>query len=515
MNIAVKSTRIAYSLQQSAVIDWTRDGWGSALVRARAGTGKTFLLMACIPHMRGSIGVAAFNNKIAREIKSKIDDKGYNADVKTFHSYGFSAWRRVANGVKIEGKGSKNAGYYKFDRIVKVLDVPEIFQAFAKRAMSYAKQSGIGIFTEFDDRDAWMNIVDHHQLGDLFQGEEDDDYDLFIDQGIEWAEACLRESNNLSMDVIDFDDMLYMPLLKNARFWQYDWLLVDEAQDTNPVRREMARRLLRRGGRAIFVGDDRQAIYGFTGADNDALDIIKKVFRTQEFPLTVTFRCAKAVVEQAKELVPDYEAAPQNIEGEVVSINEAEFDYSVLQAGDAVICRNTKPLVTTAFSLIRSGIPCHVEGREIGAGLIALACRWKSIKSLAKLSERLQTYLERETEKLRKQEREVAIGILEDKVQTLQALIGFVGIDKDISDLKARIEEMFADTPEGFPPNRVTLLTAHRSKGLEYDNVYLLGVNKYMPSPFAKKPWQRQQEDNLIYVAITRAIKKLTFINVA
>jgi DNA helicase-2/ATP-dependent DNA helicase PcrA len=229
----------------------------------------------------------------------------------------------------------------------------------------------------------------------------------------------------------------------------------------------------------------------------------------------VTFRCAKAVVEQAKELVPDYEAAPQNIEGEVVSINEAEFDYSVLQAGDAVICRNTKPLVTTAFSLIRSGIPCHVEGREIGAGLIALACRWKSIKSLAKLSERLQTYLERETEKLRKQEREVAIGILEDKVQTLQALIGFVGIDKDISDLKARIEEMFADTPEGFPPNRVTLLTAHRSKGLEYDNVYLLGVNKYMPSPFAKKPWQRQQEDNLIYVAITRAIKKLTFINVA
>lgn len=516
MNAPLKNAtaKIAYSVQQSAVIDWTIRGWGSALVRARAGTGKTFLLLACLPHMRGNIGIAAFNNKIAKEISVKVAERGLNADVKTFHAYGFGAWRKVAPNVKIEGKGSKNAGYLKIDRIFQEVQVPEELRTFVRRAMSYAKQKGVGIFTPFNDLQAWHTIVNHFDLGDLFQGEDDNGYDAFIQDGIEFAIACLLKSNSLSNEVIDFDDMLYMPLLQNVRFWQYDWLLVDEAQDTNPVRREMAKRLLKRGGRAIFVGDDRQAIYGFTGADNDSLDIIKETFKTQEFPLTVTYRCAKAVVAEAKRLVPDYEAAEQNGAGVVERIEEAKFDYAVLQPNDAIICRNTRPLVTTAFQLIRAGIACHVEGREIGAGLLALATRWKSIKSLGKLLERLQTYFEVECEKLRKQERESAIGVLEDKVETLKALIGYVGIDKTTTELREHIEGLFADTPEGCQPNRVILLTAHRSKGLEYKNVYLWGANKYMPSSYARQQWQLQQEENLEYVAITRAMEKLTYVEV-
>lgn len=517
MNAPMKNTvaKLAYSLQQSAVIDWTIRGWGSALVRARAGTGKTFLLLACLPHMRGNIGIAAFNNKIAKEIAHKVADKGLRADVKTFHAYGFGAWRRVAPDVKIEGKGPKNAGYYKMDRVFEIVEVPDHLRVFVRRAVSYAKQKGIGIFTPFEHTPAWQTIVDHFDLGDLFEGEDEREYRAFIQGGIEFAIRCLKESNSLSKHVIDFDDMLYVPLLNNVRFWQYDWLLVDEAQDTNPVRREMAKRLLKRGGRAIFVGDDRQAIYGFTGADNDSLDIIKQDFNTQEFPLTVTYRCSKAVVAEAKRLVPDYEAAEQNGDGEVESVKEAEFDFTVLQPNDAIICRNTRPLVTTAFQLIRAGISCHVEGREIGAGLLALATRWKSLKSLAKLSERLTLYFERECEKLRKQERESAIGPLEDKVDTLQALIKFVGVDKTTDDLREHIEQLFADTPEGCQPNRVILLTAHRSKGLEYETVYLWGANKYMPSGYARQQWQLQQEENLEYVAITRAMKKLVYVEVA
>jgi DNA helicase II / ATP-dependent DNA helicase PcrA len=516
MNVALKTpaAKLAYSVQQSAVIDWTIRGWGSALVRARAGTGKTFLLMACLPHMRGTIGIAAFNNKIAKEIAHKVTEKGLSAEVKTFHAFGFSAWRKVARNVKIEGKGSKNAGYMKFDRVMQEVQLPEEFKEFARKAVSYAKQAGIGIFNQIGENQAWNTIVNHYDLGDCFQGEDERDYAGFIRDGIEWAKRCLEVSNSLSMEVIDFDDMLYMPLLRNVRFWQYDWLLVDEAQDTNPVRREMARRLLKRGGRAIFVGDDRQAIYGFTGADNNSLDIIKETFKTKEFPLTVTYRCAKSVVSQAKVLVPDYEAAEHNPMGAVEVIAESKFDASILLPTDAIICRNTAPLVKTAFKLIRAGIACHVEGREIGAGLLALAGKWKSVKNLNKLAERLTEYQARETAKLQKQDRESAIAVLEDKVETLQALIQFVGIDKTKEDLKAHIEEMFADTLEGQKPNRVTLLTAHRSKGLEYPRVFLWGVNKYMPSPYAKQAWQQQQEENLEYVAITRAMETLIYVEV-
>lgn len=516
MNAPLKNVtaKLAYSEQQSAVIDWTIRGYGSALVRARAGTGKTFLLLACLPHMRGSIGVGAFNNKIAKEIAHKVNDRGLNADVKTFHAYGFGAWRKVAPNVKIEGRGSKNAGYFKIDRVLQDSPVEEHLIPFVKKAVSYAKQRGIGIFCSIDEVQEWEAIVDHFDLGDLFEG-EDREYDAFIKDGIEAAIRCLKVGNSIGKDIVDFDDMLYLPLLGNVRFWQYDWLLIDEAQDTNPVRREMAKRLLKRGGRAIFVGDDRQAIYGFTGADNDALDIIKKEFRTQEFPLTVTYRCAKAVVNEAQRLVPDYLAADQNAQGEVNTIKEHELDFAGLLPTDAIICRNTKPLVTTAFALIRAGIACHVEGRDIGAGILTLASRWKSVKNLNKLSERLATYLEVETAKLIKKDKESAIGPLEDKVETLQALIKFVGIDKTVDDLRERIESMFADTPEGCEANRVTLLTAHRSKGLEYKRVFLWGANKFMPSSYAKREWQIAQEENLEYVAITRAIETLTFVEVA
>ena len=55
----------------------------------------------------------------------------------------------------------------------------------------------------------------------------------------------------------------------------------------------------------------------------------------------------------------------------------------------------------------------------------------------------------------------------------------------------------------------LVLSTVHRSKGREWTRVYALGRSKYMPSPYAKKPWQIEQESNLEYVLITRAMSEL------
>jgi superfamily I DNA/RNA helicase len=88
--------------------------------------------------------------------------------------------------------------------------------------------------------------------------------------------------------------------------------MVDEAQDLSPLRQMFAYAMAGPRGRLVFVGDDRQAIYGFSGADTDSLTKIEQHLQAKRLYLTSTFRCGKAIVAKAKELVPDYEAAESN-----------------------------------------------------------------------------------------------------------------------------------------------------------------------------------------------------------
>jgi superfamily I DNA/RNA helicase len=72
---------------------------------------------------------------------------------------------------------------------------------------------------------------------------------------------------------------------------------------------------------------------------------------------------------------------------------------------------------------------------------------------------------------------------------------------------------MFGNTKDGEVPQVLTLATIHKSKGREFQRTYLLDMAKYCPSPYAKKDWQMIQETNLEYVAITRAMHELIFVN--
>ncbi|MFK5282982.1 hypothetical protein ACI3PL_25780, partial [Lacticaseibacillus paracasei] len=84
------------------------------------------------------------------------------------------------------------------------------------------------------------------------------------------------------------------------------------------------------------------------------------------------------------------------IEGVVRAIKFANLDKEELGKEDAILCRNTAPLITTAYALISKGIACRVEGREIGTGLLKLARRWK-IATLDALIKKLDDYEARQT----------------------------------------------------------------------------------------------------------------------
>lgn len=471
------------SPQQATVFDWVVNGEGSALVEAVAGSGKTTTLVAALELMSGRIAFGAYNKKIAEEIKARAPKRD-GVYIGTMHSFGFKAWARATSNLQVEDK--KVVKIYREQGFDPEIEAPVV------QLVSLAKQRALGVVSP-KSVESFVSIIDHHNVETLDRDDE------VITRAIE----VLDLSTKLDAQVIDFDDMIYAPLLHKARVYEHDWVLIDEAQDTNAARRALALRMLRRGGRLVAVGDRHQAIYGFTGADANALDLIASSVNATRLPLTVTYRCPKTVVAYAQKWVSHIQAHESAPDGEVLEGAQApKPEDSVV--GDAILCRFNRPIIELAFDLISKGKPAKVEGRDIGEGLKTLARRWK-VRSLDMLVKRLEAYRERETAKLRAKEKESQAATVEDKVDCLLLLVTrTIAKDGGLPDLLAEIDEIFADS--GDATNRIILSSIHKSKGREWSRVFWLQTG---PSSWARKDWEIEQERNLCYVAATRAKKTL------
>ncbi len=512
------------SAEQLAILNFVDGGEGNILVAARAGTGKSFIIRKAIPLMRPATGygratvaICAFNTKIAKFMAIKVvEDGNDNSDAGTFHSFGCRALRCAFPKAMLEGRGAKRAGYKKFDRIADELQIPPYLHGFVKKAMSLAMQRGFGILFPLNDRDQWFDLVAHYDLENEI-GEDNvacqlKGREVLTKMGLQFAAKAIKRGIEIVHEVYSFDDMLYIPLVLNLPLRQYDWVCVDEAQDSNALRRLMAVRMTKEGGRRMWVGDKFQSINGFAGADNDSLDIILEKDRCKVLSLTRTYRCGKQIVAKVKSIVKDYEAADSNPDGEVLTIDEATFATLNLTPDDAIICRNTKPLVKVAYSLLKRGMACHIEGKDIAGKLLDLVNRYK-VKTVPALKDKLVAYRDREVTKLMDAKKEMEAEALADQIETVFAIIE--GLDKgaDVEALRQRINGMFEDT-DGNKAETVTLMTAHKSKGLEFRRVFGFGNNRYFPSKYAKQDWQVEQELNLLVVLWTRAIETYVDVNV-
>jgi DNA helicase II / ATP-dependent DNA helicase PcrA len=488
------TTTITPSPQQAAFFTWVAEGSGSCVLEAVAGAGKTTTLIGALALMRGDVFFGAYNKAIAEEIKGRVAtiDAEAKIDVSTMHAAGFRFWRRVAQGVRIDGNKCRNLfrSHYETDEAH-----PELrkFESVVLALVSLGKQRGLGALVRAD-AEQWRALVDHHDLE-----APDDDFNRVVHM----AHTVLQLSTEQDSEVIDFDDMIYAPLFHKARVWQHDWVLIDEAQDTNATRRALALRMLKPGGRLIAVGDPHQAIYGFTGADSDALDLIARETQAVRLPLTITYRCPKAVVTYAQQWVQHITAADSAPAGSVRQGSIAKDLVASARPGDAVLCRFTAPLLTNVYAFIAKGIPAKVEGREIGAGLKALATRWKAT-TLAQLTTYLDAYCEREVAKLLEKEKTGKATALEDKVNCLRVIIERTRARDPKAapaDVLTEIDSIFGDDVKGV----VRFSTIHKSKGREWPRVVWLDVGPAR----VRKEWELAQEANLCYVAATRAKDEL------
>ncbi|WP_315740041.1 MULTISPECIES: ATP-dependent helicase [unclassified Bradyrhizobium] len=497
------------SPQQAAFQDEAWNGTSSIVLIAVAGAGKSTTIVHTVSRMRGSSVILAFGRKIAAELKDKLQKLGIDwkkAEASTCHAIALRNLRkdRRFSGVRIDEEkvGRITAGWIDTNRIDASL-APHV--GVVVQLVGLAKQSGIGIpgCGDIEDTSVWEDLAEHFDLFDeeALEKKADDLIDLAIE--------VLNESNS-NPQVIDFNDMIYLALLYRVKMWQYDTVIIDEAQDTNTVRRLLARALMKPNtGRLFAVGDPHQAIFGFTGADNDSLDIIKQEFGAKEMPLTVTYRCPKTVVKFAQTWVNHIQAHPSAPEGRISleSFEQMIQQRDRLNGDSAILCRNTRPLVNAAFALIREKVPCRIEGRDIGEQLKKLATRWKSINTIPELEDKLEDWLEKEKERWLPKKKMSKVQEAEDKFETLKVIMDACREDKhdSISAVVAYIDNIFADNVEGI----LTLATIHRSKGREWKRVYWLDRFGTCPSKYASMPWEKEQEINLQYVAATRAMDEL------
>lgn len=200
------------------------------------------------------------------------------------------------------------------------------------------------------------------------------------------------------------------------------------------------------------------------------------------------------------------ESHPSAPEGEVKRLDI--YRPSDFPASACILCRNTAPLVGFAYSLLKRDVSCRILGRDIGANLISLIKKLRPI-NLEDFDQKLAVWLEREVNKALAEDRSPER--LYDQAECLRFFVESLDEDsRTVESLVAKIELMFTDQPES---TRLTLSTVHKAKGLEFHTVFILDMGKYMPSRWAQQEWAKVQEQNIIYVAVTRAKHTLIYIN--
>lgn len=483
------------STYQQAILRAIDDCDQSLMIEARAGSGKTSTLMMLYKHptvAAASSIFLAFNKSIATELQAR----GIT-NAATFHSVGFKAI-----GKALYGRNRGKRMVVDANKVSAILDriAPNERDVHSpvQRLVSLCKNAALMPRNLTDD--TLYDFVDHFDIEWSDKYRADFVFDL--------VREALTENNRDTLR-IDFDDMLYFVVVFDAKVQQYDFVMTDEAQDTNAIQRLILRRMMHTKSRLIAVGDPAQAIYGFRGASHDAMDLIRDDFKCITLPLSVSYRCPVSVIKEAQRFVPDIlwrDNAPDGTVATLTTWKRTDFLPT-----DLLVCRNTAPLVQTAYKMIASRIPCKIMGREIGRGLTSLIKKVsKSGDTLETFSERLDAYKEKEVSIALAKKREQKAQNIADKCDAIIALIGSMtadDIDGGIPRLIAIIDGMFADQKNGC----TTLATVHKAKGLEAPRVFILDP-QLMPSKYARQAWQIQQERNLQYVAITRALDTLYFV---
>ena len=478
---------------QQAIFDWIVNGTGHGVVEAVAGSGKTTTIVQALKltPKDASVAFVAFNKHIATELQLRSPS---HVRVSTLHALGLNEIRRNFGHINIDSdKLSKYFDEYWCVRRKQVSNPVRIKnrikRSLARKVISLSK----AILLDVSNPKAIEEAMDRY--GIEYNSESEDVLRKIPD---------IMEQSKMDVNIVDFDDMIWFPATLNIELTKYDYLFVDEAQDLNKSQTQFLLKSIKPEGRIIAVGDRSQSLYGFRGADTDAIPSMIETLKATVLPLSISYRCPVSHVELAKQYVQEIEARPGAPQGEVAYITEEQFE-SMPADGDMILCRTNAPLISPAFKMIRSGKRACVRGRDIGASLIAMIDRFDT-ESINSFGANLNEYFHREYERMVDRGKELQAEMLKDQVETIELVMSECTSDA-VSELRNKFSMLFSDEREA-----VTFSSIHRAKGLEAERVFILRP-ELMPHPKAKKEWEAVQESNCIYVAYTRSKQSLFIVS--
>jgi superfamily I DNA/RNA helicase len=477
------------------------DADGNLEVIARAGTGKTTTIIEGVRRApEQDVLVCAFSKIIADELTTRIAGRK-GAVAKTLHSVGFSCIRAFRDRLRLNavqnelprdlGLALRACGKNAPDEIVRVVaKLMTKGREIAPHATKLGDLSAIAIAFDCEPDEAWENAG----------------------YGMKFVETKALEAMEFAADVksgdlIDFSDMIFLPVRNGWLTKQYDLVVVDEAQDMTNAQLEVALGVLRKGGRVCIVGDDRQAIFGFRGADSGSLARLASELDASILKLATTYRCGKNIVNVAQGYVPDFLAADINADGEVLNALMSQL-VGLAGPGDFILSRTNAPLVATAMKLLRSGKRARVAGRDIGKGLVSLVRKLKG-RSVPDLLAKIERWANREVARHAAVLAEATNGrhaAIQGKIEAItdqaSMLTELTDGAKSVDEVTTRVEALFAS--DGAVTGTVTCSSVHRSKGLEANRVFILRDTLRGGTI---------EEENIAYVAVTRAKQSLVWVD--
>lgn len=497
-----KSLSFPLTPEQQAAVDFVLSPDGLAkkgfVLNAVAGSGKTQVLKL----------------QIWTLIQSGLQ---ITVEASTFHSLGYRAWRnKVGRSVSaFGGKLSKIAKDLGFSS-ENISEDPKSFTSLGSvctKLCSHAKNFGLTVDSGGnplmpDTPESWQYLADH--------------FDLPCDEKI--ISACremLRESlvratkgyrtklrgKMVKLWEVDFDDMIYLPSMYGAPFDEYDWILADEVQDETSVQHRLLEKMLSQNPSARLgaAGDPFQAIYAFRGADSESIPKLIAKFGLETLPLTVSFRCAAAVVQFANAEVPYMQPRPGAPTGEIRHCS----DLTVDTLPGAVLCPFNAPNARLALSCIAAGRPAYIAGRELGENLIKRLnkiCGGENLtiqNFLPLLADDTLDYCTKRPDSCRNYSDENAV---------LQAVSESILVEQRpqaprVDAIATKLDALYPRDIKARDPRAVHFSSIHKAKGLEWPEVLLLDFD--LTGKYDKQPWQFDQSRNLRYVAKTRALEVL------